>query len=58
MKEGTKRTFVRMHVAEIFIVPTCVTSAKEPLGSLTFLETTTVMVVRKKIEPYGQWHWY
>jgi hypothetical protein len=45
VKEGTHKTPVKVRVSEIVIVPMCVTLAIEPFGSLTWVETTAVMVV-------------
>jgi hypothetical protein len=45
VKEGTHKTPVKVRVSEIVTVPMCVTLAIEPFGSLTWVETTEVMVV-------------
>jgi hypothetical protein len=45
VKEGTHKTPIKLRVSEIVTVPICVTLAIEPFGSLTWVETTTIMVV-------------
>jgi hypothetical protein len=45
VKEGTHKTSIKLRVSEIVTVPICVTLAIEPFGSLTWVETTTIMVV-------------
>jgi hypothetical protein len=48
VNDGTHSTSVNVRFSKIKIVPMCVTRTTEPLGSLTKLETTAVMVVNNE----------
>ena len=45
MKEGTHKTSIKVRVFEIVIVLMCVTLAIEQFGSLTWVDTITIMVI-------------
>jgi hypothetical protein len=66
--DGLHNTSVRIKSLEIWTVPIWVTAANCPLGNLTWVDTTIVIVVRKEIEPtiwsvalvsmiHGLWSW-
>jgi hypothetical protein len=66
--DGMHNTSVRIKSLETRTVPIWVTAANCPLGNLTWVDTTVVIVVRKEIEPtiwsvapvsmiHGLWSW-
>jgi hypothetical protein len=47
VNEGTQRTSVSVRLSKITTIPMCVTGTVEPLGNLTKVKTTAVMVVKR-----------